>query len=74
MDLPAPFAPGARTRLLETTGLSKAYGSHTVLSDVRFTLDRGQSVAVIGENGAGKSTFAKILAGVIRHPPRGGHP
>jgi ABC-type branched-subunit amino acid transport system ATPase component len=37
-----------------------------VLSDIRFTLGRGQSVAVIGENGAGKSTFAKILAGVIR--------
>jgi ribose transport system ATP-binding protein len=37
-----------------------------VLSDIRFTLDRGQSVAVTGENGAGKSTFAKILAGVIR--------
>jgi ribose transport system ATP-binding protein len=66
MDLPAPFAPGAGTRLLETIGLSKAYGSHMVLSDVCFTLDRGQSVAVIGENGAGKSTFAKILAGVIR--------
>src|SRR5204863_2682284 len=33
---------------------------------VDFHLDPGQSVAVIGENGAGKSTFAKILTGVIR--------
>ena len=52
--------------LLETRGLSKSYGSNRVLSDVDFSLLRGQSVAVIGENGAGKSTFAKILTGVIR--------
>ena len=52
--------------LVETRGLSKSYGSNRVLSDVDFHLDRGQSVAVIGENGAGKSTFAKILTGVIR--------
>src|SRR4030088_2742735 len=52
--------------LLETRDISKSYGSNRVLSDVRFRLDSGQSVAVIGENGAGKSTFAKILTGVIR--------
>jgi ABC-type sugar transport system ATPase subunit len=55
----------AAGHVLEAIGLSKRYGAHRVLSNIRFTLDRGQSVAVIGENGAGKSTFAKILAGVI---------
>src|SRR5438067_710532 len=52
--------------LLETVGLSKSYASHRVLSEIDFVLHRGQSVAVIGENGAGKSTFAKIVAGVIK--------
>ncbi len=54
------------TYLLQAAGLSKSYAGHRVLSDIGFTLDHGQSVAVIGENGAGKSTFAKILTGVIR--------
>jgi len=52
--------------LLETRHISKSYGSNRVLFNVDFRLDAGQSVAVIGENGAGKSTFAKILTGVIR--------
>ena len=52
--------------LLEVAGVSKSYGSNRVLIDVAFRLAAGQSVAIIGENGAGKSTFAKVLAGVIR--------
>ena len=52
--------------LLAIAGLAKSYGANRVLQGVDFTLDRGESVAVIGENGAGKSTFAKILTGVIR--------
>jgi len=54
------------SRLLEIAGLAKSYGSNRVLSAIDFHLDAGESVAVIGENGAGKSTFAKILTGVIR--------
>ncbi|MDQ3809467.1 MAG: sugar ABC transporter ATP-binding protein [Chloroflexota bacterium] len=57
---------GERPPLLEARAVSKSYGSNRVLSDVNFSLLGGQSVAVIGENGAGKSTFAKILTGVIR--------
>jgi ribose transport system ATP-binding protein len=52
--------------LLAAKGLAKSYAGHLVLSEIDFTLDRGEAVAVIGENGAGKSTFAKIVAGVIR--------
>jgi ribose transport system ATP-binding protein len=56
----------AGSALLETRKITKSYGSNRVLANVDFRLDRGQSVAVIGENGAGKSTFAKVLTGVIR--------
>ena len=58
------------SRLLEVNGATKSYGANRVLMGVDFHLDAGESVAVIGENGAGKSTFAKILTGVIR--PDGG--
>ena len=56
--------------LLAARGVGKQYGHHTVLRDINFAVHAGESVAVIGENGAGKSTFVKILAGVIQ--PDGG--
>jgi ribose transport system ATP-binding protein len=56
--------------LLAARGLTKSYSGTVVLRDVAFTLSAGESVAVIGENGAGKSTFAKIIAGVVS-PDRG---
>jgi ATP-binding cassette subfamily F protein uup len=42
----------------------KAFGSRAVLEDASFTLMRGERVGLIGANGTGKSTFAKIVAGV----------
>jgi ribose transport system ATP-binding protein len=51
---------------LETVRLSKSYAGHRVLHEVDFKIRAGESVAIIGENGAGKSTFAKIVAGVVR--------
>ncbi|MEQ9639805.1 MAG: sugar ABC transporter ATP-binding protein [Alphaproteobacteria bacterium] len=57
---------GILGHLLQTAAIAKSYGANRVLFDIDFTLDHGESVAVIGENGAGKSTFAKILTGVIR--------
>lgn len=41
------------------------------LKNVSFTIERGDSVALIGKNGSGKSTLLKILAGVM-YPTRGG--
>ncbi len=51
-------------------GISKQFGAVEVLSDVDLDLRTGEIHALLGENGAGKSTFAKILAGVHR-PTRG---
>lgn len=51
--------------LLGLRGVSKAYGSIQALVDVDFTLASREIVAIVGDNGAGKSTMVKILAGVI---------
>ena len=56
--------------LIEANGISKQFGGVEVLSDVDLALHVGEIHALLGENGAGKSTFAKILAGVHR-PTRG---
>ena len=52
--------------LIEARGISKQFGSVEVLSDVDLDIHAGEILALLGENGAGKSTFAKILAGVHR--------
>ncbi len=49
---------------LSAQHVSKAFGPQVVLDDATFALARGEKVGLIGANGAGKSTFAKILAGL----------
>jgi simple sugar transport system ATP-binding protein len=66
------------TPLLQASGLSKSFGAVEALRNVSFDLFEGELVAMVGDNGAGKSTVAKILAGALR-PDAGslmvdGHP
>ena len=56
--------------LISARGISKQFAGVEVLTDVDLELRKGEIHALLGENGAGKSTFAKILAGVHR-PTRG---
>ena len=56
--------------LIAARGISKAFAGVEVLRDVDLDLKAGEIHALLGENGAGKSTFAKVLAGVHR-PTRG---
>ena len=51
--------------LLSAEHISINFGSRQLLSDVNFYLNEGDKVGVIGINGTGKSTFLKVLAGVI---------
>src|SRR5436853_5787204 len=51
--------------LLRVTGLQKSY-SVPVLSDFSFELNSGEVHALVGANGAGKSTFARILCGLTQ--------
>lgn len=50
--------------LLRTEGISKEFSKVKVLQDIDFNLNPGEIHALIGENGAGKSTFVKIISGV----------
>lgn len=50
--------------ILETKGLTKHYGGVHALVDANFQLKRGEHVAIMGDNGAGKSTFVRQITGV----------
>ena len=54
--------------LLSTHGLQAFYGDAQALFGIDFALARGEIVAVIGANGAGKSTFLKALTGLVKAP------
>lgn len=54
----------AEHQLLELDNISKFYGNIIALEDVSTTVNAGEVTCVLGDNGAGKSTFIKILAGV----------
>ena len=50
--------------ILETRGLTKHYGGVHALEDADFILHKGEHVAIMGDNGAGKSTFVRQITGV----------
>lgn len=52
--------------LLETTNLTKTYGTKTAVNDINLTIPAGQLVAFLGPNGAGKSTTIGMLTGLIQ--------
>jgi len=51
--------------LLQTRGLTAFYGDFQALYGIDTTLEKGETIAIIGANGAGKSTFLKAIAGLI---------
>ncbi|MBB6181491.1 ATP-binding cassette domain-containing protein [Pseudorhizobium flavum] len=56
--------------ILETVGLTKHYGGVHALEGANFRIHAGEHVAIMGDNGAGKSTFVRQITGVER-PTRG---
>ncbi|WP_339226265.1 ATP-binding cassette domain-containing protein [Oceanobacillus sp. FSL K6-2867] len=51
--------------ILKATNVSKIYGKHKVLDNVTVEIQRGMIYGLIGENGAGKSTFMRAVMGLI---------
>ena len=52
--------------IFEAENLGKAYGDKQVFDHVNFFVQRGEKIALLGQNGQGKTTLAKILAGVTK--------
>ncbi|MGI6107728.1 MAG: ABC-F family ATP-binding cassette domain-containing protein [Lachnospiraceae bacterium] len=52
--------------VLIAEGLTKSYGAQNLFSDVNILIRRGEKVAVIGDNGTGKTTLMKIINGLVR--------
>jgi len=54
------------TALLDASGVAKSFGAVRALTDASLHVARGEVVALMGANGAGKSTFVKILTGALK--------
>ena len=64
MTSPETADAGSILPLLELKNVSKSFGGVSALRDVDFALARGEIHGLVGENGAGKSTMMKIIAGM----------
>ena len=51
--------------MIEVSHLTKRYGGHTAVSDLSFTIEKGQIYGFLGPNGAGKSTTMNIMTGCL---------
>jgi branched-chain amino acid transport system ATP-binding protein len=56
--------------LLETYGLTARYGDFKALFGIDFAIEAGETVAIIGANGAGKSTFLRAICGLLAAAPQ----
>ena len=75
-SLPAPAQPRVESApqpgpLLAVENLSLTRGESLILDDISFTLRRGATLGLLGESGAGKSTIALTLIGLLRKPEVG---
>jgi ABC-2 type transport system ATP-binding protein len=52
--------------ILNVQNITKIYGKHKALDNVSLSITKGQIYGLIGENGAGKSTFMRVIMGMIR--------
>lgn len=57
--------------MIEVRQLNKSFGSHQILEEVSFQIEKGESVVILGRSGGGKSVLLKHLIGLLR--PDSGH-
>jgi len=58
-------APRSGSVVIEAENLSKSFGSHVVLDNIRLTIERGEKIAFVGRNGEGKTTLSRIIIGEL---------
>ena len=51
--------------MFELAGIHKSYGDQAILTDLNLAVMRGETLAVIGESGAGKTTCLKLMIGLL---------
>jgi len=61
-----PPAENSNPSLVEIRGVAKAFGKHTVLSNISLAVESGEFLTILGESGSGKTTLLRILAGFER--------
>ncbi len=76
-ELQVAQAPRLSQTVIEAKGVSKSYGAHRVLSNVDLIVQPGERIGLVGKNGAGKTTFVRLLtkdlepdAGTVVHGPK----
>jgi ABC-type glutathione transport system ATPase component len=60
------MAENGSTTVLEVAGLRKEFGQFVAVDDVSFSLQRGRSLAIVGQSGSGKTTIARLIVGLER--------
>ncbi len=66
-DIPSPVEDDSRPVVLKTEGICFSYpDGNEVLHGIDFSVKKGEMISIVGTNGAGKSTFSKILCGFER--------
>lgn len=65
-ESPSDKEPARNTPLIDLRGLNVTFGRQRVLRDINLSIPRGQTVAVIGESGCGKTVMLKSMIGLVR--------
>ena len=65
LNIKFPPAPRTGQIVAEVKGVGKAFGEKRIFSGAEFTIERGQKIALVGRNGEGKTTFARMLIGEL---------
>ena len=65
LNIKFPPAPRSGDIVADIKGVGKAFGEKRIFSGAEFTIERGQKIALVGRNGEGKTTFARMLIGEL---------